>query len=128
MDTGERRESRSLARIYDLRQYALSKRVMFNFGVLGRDEKDDEALHVPIGIVYRLHFLGRAYSFSAVKLIEPQGRSYLGYKTCQQLIVELEQLRALIKDPVIDHYTRKLVNFLISNRGHTEHGLMVRSL
>ena len=122
------RESRSLAKIYDLRQYALTKRVLFNFGVLGRDEKDEEALHIPIGIVYRLHFLGRAYNFSAVKLIEPQGRSYLGYKTCQQLIVELEQLRALLKDPVIEHYTRKLVNYLISKRGEPEHGLMVRSL
>ncbi|MCB1671802.1 MAG: hypothetical protein R3F41_00785 [Gammaproteobacteria bacterium] len=122
------RESRSLARIYDLRQYALTKRVLFNFGILGQDEKDEEALHIPIGIVYRLHFLGRAYNFSAVKLIEPQGRSYLGYKTCQQLIVELEQLRTLLKDPVIEHYTRKLVNYLISNRGVPEYGLMVRSL
>ena len=122
------RESRSLAKIYDLRQYALTKRVLFNFGMLGQDENDAEALHIPIGIVYRLHFLGRAYNFSAVKLIEPQGRSFLGYKTCQQLIVELEQLRALLKDPVIEHYTRKLVNFLVSNRDEPEHGLMVRSL
>lgn len=122
------RENRSLARIYDLRQYALTKRVLFNFGVLGQDERDSEALHIPIGIVYRLHFLGRAYDFSTVKLIEPQGRSYLGYRTCQQLIVELEQLRALLRDPVIEHYTRKLINFLISKRGEPEHGLLVRSL
>ena len=85
-------------------------------------------MQVPIGIVYRLHFLGRAYNFSAVKLIEPQGKSFLGYKTCQQLVVELEQLLALIKDPVIEHYTRKLINFLIANRAAPDQGLMVRSL
>ena len=121
-------ESKSLARIYDLRQYALSKRVTFNFGVLGREDSEQEDVQIPIGIVYRLHFLGRAYNFSAVKLIEPQGKSYLGYKTCQQLIVELEQLQSLIKDPVIEHYTRKLVNFLIANRADPDQGLMVHSL
>ena len=121
-------ETKSLAKIYDLRQYALSKRVTFNFGILGKDDKEEQGVQIPIGIVYRLHFLGRAYNFSAVKLIEPQGKSYLGYRTCQQLIVELEQLRALIKDPVIEHYTRKLINFLIANRADPDLGLMVKSL
>ena len=121
-------ESKSLAKIYDLRQYALSKRVIFNFGTLGHDGKDEQGVQIPIGIVYRLHFLGRAYNFTAVKLIEPQGKSYLGYRTCQQLIVELEQLRSLIKDPVIEHYTRKLINFLIANRADQDQGLMVKSL
>jgi len=121
-------ENKSLARIYDLRQYALSKRVTFHFGMLGNDVEEDEGVQIPIGIVYRLHFLGRAYNFSAVKLIEPQGKSYLGYQTCQQLTVELEQMRSLIKDPVIEHYTRKLINFLIANRADQDQGLMVKSL
>jgi len=121
-------ESKSLARIYDLRQYALSKRVTFHFGSLGRDDQEVSGVQIPIGIVYRLHFLGRAYNFSAVKLIEPQGKTFLGYKTCQQLVVELEQLLSLIKDPVIEHYTRKLINFLIANRADPDQGLMVKSL
>lgn len=121
-------ESKSLAKIFDLRHYALSKRVMFNIGELGRDVRDEDALHVPIGIVYRLYFLGRAYNFPAVKLMEPQGRSYLGYNTCQQLILELEQLQSMISDPVAEHYVKKLVNYLIGNRDETEKGLLVRSL
>jgi hypothetical protein len=121
-------EGKSLARIYDLRQYALSKRVTFNFGLLGRDDDQQDGIQIPIGIVYRLHFLGRAYNFTAVKLVEPQGKTYLSYKTCQQLIVELEQMQSLIKDPVVEHYTRKLVNFLIAKRAFPDQGLLVKSL
>jgi hypothetical protein len=121
-------EGKSLARIYDLRQYALSKRVTFKFGLLGKDEDQQEGIQIPIGIVYRLHFLGRAYNFSTVKLVEPQGKTYLSYKTCQQLIVELEQVRSLIKDPVVEHYTRKLTNFLIAKRSYPDHVLLVKSM
>lgn len=101
---------------------------MFNFGVLGREVSDEDAVHIPIGIVYRLYFLGRAYNFSAIKLVEPKGQSYLGYDTCQQLIVELEQLQALVKDPVAEHYVRKLTKYLISSRADPDQGLLVRSL
>jgi hypothetical protein len=121
-------ESKSLAKIFDLRHYALTKRVMFNIGELGKDVSDEDALHIPIGIVYRLYFLGRAYNFPAIKLIEPQGRSYVGYNTCQQLIVELDQMRAMISDPVAEHYVKKLINYLIRNRDETDKGLLVRSL
>ena len=121
-------ENKSLAKIFDLRHYALSKRVMFNIGELGTEVSDSDALQIPIGIVYRLYFLGRAYNFSAIKLVEPQGRSYLGYNTCQQLIVELEQLQSMVSDPVAEHYVKKLINFLINNRVDTEKGLLVRSM
>lgn len=121
-------ETQSHAKITDLTSYALNKRVLFNFELLGVAVDESDAVHMPASIAHRLYFLGRAYNFPALKMIEPQGRSYLGYASCQKLTGELTQLLSVIRDPVAEHYIRKLLTYLSSRRGETEKGLVVRSL
>ena len=68
-----------------------------------------EEIKIPLAIMFRLYHLGRAYDFQSLKLFRPDGSNILDYSTIQNLCAELELLRNIVTDPVIEHYTNVLI-------------------
>lgn len=64
---------------------------------------------IPLQILYRLHYMGRAYDFQTMKLLKPNGNQILDWTNMTQLKGEIQYLLEAIRDPVIIHYVRPLM-------------------
>jgi hypothetical protein len=95
--------TKPLNRILELDTYTETRKVLFKSAPI-REIDNDEGIEIPVAIVYRMYYLGRAYDFQSIKLIEPKGKVFIPYVDSQLLIAELEKLSGIVKDPVVEHY------------------------
>ena len=104
---------RSLAQKLELRTYANDKLVTFQM-TTSAGIAVDSVVGVPLPIIFRYYHLGRAYDLHQLKNLHPTGTVSLDYIALQLLIGELEQVAALVADPVIQAYNATLLPILKS--------------
>ena len=75
-----------------------------------------------------MYFIGRAYDFQAIKLIQPQGKVLITYINAQLLISELQMLTNIVKDQVLEKYLDVLLPYLCSGREFKDCSIMVSEL
>jgi hypothetical protein len=69
-------------------------------------------VNIPLQILYRLHYIGRAYDFQTMKHLKPNGNQILDWTHMTQLKGEIQHLLEAIRDPVIIHYVEPLMSNL----------------
>jgi hypothetical protein len=93
--------------------YKNDRRVAFQLVNVGSGEPArPQKIEIPLAIVYRLYFLGRAFDGQAVKNLQPDGKVAITYNQIQQIIGELELVSKAVSDPVSLHYIEQLIPFL----------------
>ena len=115
------------SKVFDFNRYEATKKVLFKltFKIEGND---NNGVEIPVGIVYRMYFIGRAYDFQAIKLIQPQGKVLITYVNAQLLISELEMLTNFVKDQVLEKYLNVLLPYLRSSRELKDCSIIVSEL
>ena len=117
--------TKPLNQILDLDTYSETRKIFFK-GQPVSEVDNDEGIEIPVAIVYRMYYLGRAYDFQAIKLIKPQGKILIPYVDSQRLIAELERLPGIVNDPIIEHYLNMFLPYLRSKREYTKSGILVK--
>jgi hypothetical protein len=115
------------SKVFDFNQYDTTKKVLFKLTVKTEDSNSN-GIEIPIAIVYRMYFIGRAYDFQAIKLIQPQGKVLITFVNAQLLISELEMLTGIVKDPVLEKYLDILLPYLRSGREFKDCSIVVSVL
>ena len=110
-----------LSKALALETYADQKTVKFRLlGSRPTERAAPSEVLIPVAIVYRLYYLGRAFDGQVIKLIEPHGATQIDYVRLQTFISELELVAKAVSDPVSLHYLNLLLPLLIKSRGNTE--------
>ncbi|WP_156401398.1 hypothetical protein [Duganella sp. Root1480D1] len=77
-----------------------------------RSYEEDDGVPVPIPIMYRFYHIGRAYDLHQLKNFSPRECSAIDFISMNLLIAELEALRELINDSVLNHYGDQLIDYV----------------
>ena len=115
------------SKVFDFNHYEATKKVLFKLTVKTEDGNNN-GVEIPVGIVYRMYFIGRAYDFQAIKLIQPQGKVLITYINAQILISELEMLTGIVKDQVLEKYLDALLPYLRRGREFKDCSIVVSEL
>ncbi len=111
-------------KLLTLEAYKSTRKVLFK-STAQAEASNNQGVEIPIAIVYRLYYIGRAYDFQAIKLLQPKGKTMIPYIESQRLISELEMLYEIVKDPVVEHYLKILLPYIESKREYTNGGILV---
>ena len=112
-----------LSKIFELSQFETAKKV--NFQLTEKNNDISGGIEIPIAIIYRMYFIGRAYDFQAIKQIQPQGKVLITYINAQRLIAELEMLHSIVKDPILEKYLDTLLPYLYKTRDFKDCSIVV---
>ena len=82
---------------------------------------------MPLRIIFRDYHLGRTYDLHQLKNLHPTGTVSLDNIALQLLIEELEQVAALVADPVIHAYNATLLPVLKSGRTDKSSKLVIQA-
>lgn len=103
---------RPLHKKLDLATYERGKFVTFK--LTGELIPSDKGVAVPFPIMFRYYHIGRAYDLHQLKNLSPLHCFALDLISMQLLASELEAVRRLINDPVLTHFSDKLVAYIKS--------------
>jgi hypothetical protein len=101
------------ARAFELDAFKLDHAMWFKLSVPGSEgSPSPEEIGIPIAIVHRLHYLGRAYDGQIVKYLAGSGSVAIGFHDMQRLSSELSVVEEATADPVAKHYLAILLSLL----------------
>lgn len=93
----------------ELETYETSQKSVVQFIDNIRREIIGNAVEIPVPIMYRFYYLGRAYDFQTMKLLKPNGKIILDRVQSLKIGSELELFSLIIKDPIIEHFLKALL-------------------
>ena len=119
---------RALGKKLELATYQNDKQVVFAINSqIDLAVGGESSVSVPLPLMYRYYHIGRAYDLHQLKNLHPTGASSVDFLSMQLLIQELQQVAELIDDPVLHHYSARLVAYLVSARSDTKSKLLIRA-
>jgi hypothetical protein len=111
--------SKPLRDVLDLESYASQPKCAIS--VVQRRPADRTLpwrVELPVGIVWRIHHLARAFECPTLSHVEASMIRF-DYYQLTRLIGELELIGSAIRDPVTEHYLQQLLPVLIGARPDT---------
>ena len=120
-----KQKMRALHQKLDLATYSRDKLVRFKLTTHLNPE--DSGISIPVPIMYRFYHIGRAYDLHQLKNFIPTGTSAIDFISMRLLVAEIEAVREMIHDPVLEHYGTQLIDYISANPEDTKSRLMVSS-